>query len=77
MPKLPLKTRLKAKQVKKVASPTGKPSKVRQEIKDFDAGKKVAGKRPAAATPAKVGGKKAVFKKFPIKSKSLKAAEKL
>ena len=74
MPKLPLKTQLKAK---KTLSPTGKPSKVRQEIKDFDAGKKVAGKRPVAKTPAKAGSKKAVFKKFPIKSKSLKAAEKL
>ena len=31
---------------KKVKSPTGRPSKVRPEMKDFDKGKKVAGKRP-------------------------------
>ena len=36
---------------KKVRSPTGKPSKVRKEIKDFDAGKKVAGKRPVVKAP--------------------------
>jgi len=60
----------------KAKSPTGKPSKVRQEMKDFDAGKKVAGKRPVVKAKKKVV-KKAVLPKFPIRSKSYKAAKKL
>ena len=45
--------RLAAAKPKKVKSPTGKPSKVRAEMKDFDAGKKVAGKRPTSAVKRK------------------------
>ena len=37
---------------KKAKSPTGQPSKINPAMQEFDAGKKVAGKRPVA-TPKK------------------------
>lgn len=43
---------------KKVKSPTGKPSKVRSEVKDFDKGKAGGGKRTSAYTKKKPATKK-------------------
>lgn len=43
---------------KKAKSPTGRPSKVSKAMKDFDKGKKVAGKKASAYTKKKVAKKK-------------------